>query len=106
MSVGAPGTVSHMAATTGAQRNQEGGLERARREYETTNETKSGFRTSEFIASAVAAIGVLLAALIQDEFNAEEAWRLVTYLAIGYMISRGIAKAGVSRHGGGGGTRL
>ena len=38
---------------------------------------------------------MLLASLFADEnFGADPAWRYVTYLTIGYMISRGLAKPG------------
>ncbi len=48
------------------------------------------------IAYVVAVIGVLIAsATVDDEdFGSHDAWRLVTYLTIGYMVSRGLAKAG------------
>lgn len=57
-------------------------------------ETKPFFLTSEFWSSLIVAIGVLIAALVQDEFNAQEAWTLVTALSIGYMIARGLSRAG------------
>jgi hypothetical protein len=38
--------------------------------------------------------GVLITAALTDGFNAVDAWRFVTYLTIGYIISRGLAKAG------------
>lgn len=39
--------------------------------------------------------GILIAALIIDDgFGADPAWRYVTYASVGYMISRGLAKAG------------
>ena len=85
-----------MAATTGAAGTHDGTADRGR-EYTGTRESKPGFMTSEFISSMVAAIGILVAAAVADGFGAEEAWRLVAFLSIGYMISRGIAKSGV-RH--------
>ena len=40
-------------------------------------------------------LGVLIASMIVDNsFGADPAWRYVTYLTVGYMISRGLAKAG------------
>ena len=41
-------------------------------------------------------IGVLVASFLVQEasFGADHAWRYVTYLTIGYMISRGLAKSG------------
>ena len=32
-----------------------------------------------------------------DIFRADEAWRLATFMTIGYLISRGLAKAGSRR---------
>ncbi len=43
----------------------------------------------------VAVLGVLIAsAIVDNSFGADPAWRYVTYLTVGYMISRGLAKAG------------
>jgi len=44
-----------------------------------------------------AVIGVLYAASEANNFDADQAWTLVAALTIGYMLSRGLAKAG-SRH--------
>jgi hypothetical protein len=62
----------------------------------TTTETKPSFKTSELIAYVVAVIGVLVASAVTDrsDFGAQEAWFYVTLLTIGYMVSRGLAKAG------------
>jgi hypothetical protein len=62
----------------------------------TTTETKPSFKTTELIAYVVVALGVLIASAIVDksDFGAQEAWFYVTLLTIGYMISRGLAKAG------------
>lgn len=62
----------------------------------TTAETKPSFKTTELIAYVVAVLGVLVASAAVDEsdFGAQEAWFYVTLLTIGYMISRGLAKAG------------
>ena len=59
-------------------------------------ETKAAFKTTELIVYALAVLGVLLASFIVQEasFGADHAWRYVTYLTIGYMISRGLAKSG------------
>ncbi len=52
------------------------------------------------IVYALAVVGVLIASLLvggtegRDPFGALDAWRYITYLTIGYMISRGLAKAG------------
>ena len=72
-------------------------------------ETKQAFKTTEFWAYIAAVIGVLIAAQVVtsgngsgggadnngDAFNASRAWLYITILTVGYMISRGFAKAGV-----------
>ena len=67
-----------------------------------TTETKAAFKTTELIAFVVAVAGVLIAAAIVDESNAggmgaKQAWLYVTILTVGYMVSRGLAKAGSSQ---------
>ncbi|MCW2753188.1 MAG: sle [Marmoricola sp.] len=72
-----------------------------------STETKASVKTTELIAYVVAVVAVLIASSVvggqdatathaghPDPFTAFEAWRLVTFLTIGYMISRGLAKAG------------
>jgi di/tricarboxylate transporter len=68
-------------------------------------ETKAAFKTTEFVVFVVAVVGVLIAsALVGDSdgrgdvFLADKAWLYVTLLAVGYMISRGLAKSGVRAH--------
>jgi hypothetical protein len=83
--------------TTRATNNS--GLSQVHRaEVRDSTETKSSYKTTELIAYVVAVAGVLIAALLPDGgadgFNTVDAWRFVTYLTIGYMISRGLAKAG------------
>jgi hypothetical protein len=65
------------------------------------SETKAAFKTTELMAYLAAVAAVILTALVvgadgngPDPFNAEQALRYITYLTIGYMISRGLAKAG------------
>ena len=69
-----------------------------RAETHNSTETKSSYKTTELIAYIAAVAGVLIAAALTDGgadgFNTVDAWRFVTYLTIGYMISRGLAKAG------------
>ena len=67
-----------------------------------STETKSFFKTSEFWAYLVVLVGILIAANVienadggRDFFTADKAWLYITILTVGYMISRGIAKAGV-----------
>jgi hypothetical protein len=66
-------------------------------------ETKPSFKTTELIVYVVAVIGVLIASAVTgdagtdnggDVFAADKAWWFITLLTIGYMVSRGLAKAG------------
>ena len=75
-----------MSATTGPSR-----VSSPTRE---STETKASTKTSEFYVFLAAVAAVLIASLVVDGFNATERWKFFTYLAIGYMISRGLAKAG------------
>jgi hypothetical protein len=61
-----------------------------------STETKASFKTTEFFAYIAAVIGVLVASAVVDgtDFGAQKAWFYVTLLTIGYMVSRGLAKAG------------
>jgi hypothetical protein len=61
-----------------------------------STETKASYKTTELIAYVVAVVAVLIASAVVDssDFGAQEAWRYVTYLTIGYMVSRGLAKSG------------
>lgn len=59
----------------------------------------------EFLVFVVVSLAVLIAAAVVDNgedgqgFGADKAWLYVTLLAVGYMLSKGIAKAGGrSRH--------
>ena len=68
-----------------------------------STETKSAFKTTEFVAYLVVLAGILIAGAItkassygahHDAFRADRVWLYTTVLTVGYMISRGIAKAG------------
>jgi hypothetical protein len=64
-------------------------------------ETKHSSRTTEFYAYVAATIGVLVAGLVtkagnghDDRLTAADTWLIVGILTAGYMVSRGLAKAG------------
>ena len=65
-----------------------------------STETKAAFKTTEFIAYVVILIAMFIASAVVDSnedgqgFGAEQVWFYATLLTIGYMISRGLAKAG------------
>ena len=66
-----------------------------RAERQKSTEAKSAYKTTELIVYVLAVLGVLIASMIVDQsFGADPAWRYVTYLTVGYMISRGLAKSG------------
>ena len=57
-------------------------------------ETKASFMTTEFWAMVAVIAAVLYAARELGHFTGQEAWTLVSVVAVGYMVSRGLAKAG------------
>lgn len=71
-----------------------------------TTETKAAFKTTEFLAYVVVLVGILIAGASTsggtdssgvhhiDVFNAHQVWLDATILTVGYMVSRGLAKAG------------
>ena len=76
--------------------NNAGAPQVQRDETQKSTETKSAYKTTELIIYVLAVLGVLIAAAIvtNASFGADHAWRYVTYLTVGYLISRGLAKAG------------
>lgn len=67
-----------------------------------TTETRPATKTTELMAYIGAVLAVAVAALLvgdggdggTDPFSAEQALRYITFLTIGYMIARGLAKSG------------
>jgi len=70
-----------------------------------TTETKHSFKTTEFWAMVAIIVGILIASRVVgqgdgngrvnvDAFPAVRAWLYVAIVGVGYMISRGLAKAG------------
>src|SRR3954465_6533736 len=70
-----------------------------------TSETKHSTKTTEFWAMVAVIVGILIASWIVgqgdgngnsnvDAFPAQRAWLYVAIVAVGYMVSRGLAKAG------------
>jgi hypothetical protein len=70
-----------------------------------TTETKHAAKTTEFYAMVAIIAGILVASWIVgqgdgngratvDAFPAERAWLYVAIVGVGYMVSRGLAKAG------------
>jgi hypothetical protein len=67
------------------------------RQHLRTGETKEFFKTSEFFMTLIGAATLIIAAAVQDTFDAPGMWRLFTALFVAYIVSRGIAKAGSSK---------
>src|ERR1041384_53465 len=70
-----------------------------------TTETKHAVKTTEFWAMAAVIAGILIASAVVgqgdgngnrnvDAFPAVRAWLYVAIVAVGYMVSRGLAKSG------------
>ena len=69
-----------------------------------TAETKPSTKTTELIVYVMTVLLVAITAIIvgngdaggssADPFSANDAMRYITYLSIGYMIARGLAKSG------------
>ena len=66
-------------------------------------ETKHAFKTTEFWAMLGLIVSILVAAAVikggddgTDQFIARQAWLYVAIVGVGYMVSRGLAKAGSS----------
>ena len=64
------------------------------------DETKASFKSTEFWAMVVLVGAILIASAVSDSLNDVRAWTLVAAVGIGYMISRGLAKAGTTYRGG------
>jgi hypothetical protein len=58
------------------------------------DETKWSLLTTEFWAMLVVIVAILIATAVSDSLNDTRGWLLVTVVATGYIVSRGIAKAG------------
>jgi hypothetical protein len=81
-----------MAATETAERRRVNvSSNEARR---TTDETKNALKTTEFVAMVGVIGAILIATWVSDSLNDVRAWTLVAAVAIGYMLSRGLAKSG------------
>jgi hypothetical protein len=70
-----------------------------------SSETKQAFKTTEFWAMCAIVAGILIASYVigqgdgngnanVDAFPASRAWLYVAIVGVGYMVSRGLAKAG------------
>ena len=65
-----------------------------------SDETKLSLKTTEFWAMVAAVAAISIAAAVSDTLGDVRAWTLVAAVAIGYMVSRGLAKSGSKYLGG------
>jgi hypothetical protein len=63
------------------------------------DETKHALKTTEFFAMVGVIVAILIACAVSDSLGDVRAWTLVAAVAIGYMISRGLAKSGTKYAG-------
>ncbi|MGY1843937.1 MULTISPECIES: hypothetical protein [unclassified Modestobacter] len=76
--------------------------QRTTRDRRLSTETKASTKTTELYAYVAAVAAVVITALVVgdgedgggDPFGASEAIRYITFLTIGYMVARGLAKSG------------
>lgn len=66
-----------------------------------STETKASFKSTEFFVYVAVLVAIFVAGAItkagsngNDVFRASQVWPYATILTIGYMVSRGLAKAG------------
>jgi hypothetical protein len=68
---------------------------RSYRSGRTFTETKAGFKTTEFIMMLAVVVAILIANYVADaDLDANEGWKYISWVAVAYIISRGLAKLG------------
>jgi hypothetical protein len=78
-----------MATGVGAERRTRGYGSRR-----TFTETKVGFKTTEFMVALAAMVAILIATYVADaDLGANEGWKYIAWVAVAYIVSRGLAKA-------------
>jgi hypothetical protein len=91
-----------MATTGGSYEDRPAGAARSRmagrpgwfpRRQDYTSETKPFFLTSEFLVFVLYLMGLGIGASTSDDIDSRLFWILATIAVVGYMLSRGIAKA-------------
>ncbi|HLM63847.1 MAG TPA: hypothetical protein VK306_06085 [Acidimicrobiales bacterium] len=79
----------------GTEREAERYGRTAARTRRTFTESKAGYKTTEFILTVVAIVAILIATYVEDaNLDAADGWRYATWVAIAYIVSRGLAKLG------------
>ena len=61
----------------------------------TFTETKLGFKTTEFMLAIAAIVAILIATYVADaDLDANDGWKYMSWVAVAYIVSRGLAKLG------------
>jgi hypothetical protein len=61
----------------------------------TFTEVKAGLKTTEFLLTLAAIVAILIATYVPDaDLGANEGWRYASWVAVAYIMSRGLAKLG------------
>ena len=89
--------------TTQSRHEHDSAVEHTRR---LSTETKAGTKTTEFFVYLAAVAAVVITAFVvgdngkgtADPVSALDALRYITFLTIGYMVARGLAKSGSRDH--------
>lgn len=86
-------TTQESGYTAGTQTDGYGrGTVRRRRRF---TETKAGYKTTEFMFAIAAIVAILIATYAdEDNLDAADGWRYVAWVAVAYIVSRGLAKLG------------
>jgi hypothetical protein len=79
-------------STRAAERDYPAG--RAQRRTPSLAETKPSFMTTEFYAMIAAIVATIIAGESNGSWDDRWVWQVVAAIAIGYMVSRGLAKSG------------
>jgi hypothetical protein len=87
-------------ATEPVREGRFGGAASGRAFLPAVDETKASLKTTEFWAMILVILAILVASAVSDSLGDVRAWTLVAAVAIGYMLSRGLAKSGSKYTGG------
>src|SRR3954449_12530051 len=94
--LGTPTSLSHRVGGNMSTRAVERDYAGARTQRRTAEwaETKPSFMTTEFYAMIAAIVGTIIAGESNGSWDDRWVWQVVAAIAIGYMVSRGLAKSG------------
>jgi hypothetical protein len=60
----------------------------------TFTETKTGLKTTEMMVALATIVAILIATYVADaDLGANEGWKYIAWVAVAYIVSRGLAKA-------------